>query len=65
MAAMGLEGCPEQALVLGRHLAVAIAKLLDELGRPLDVGEQKGDRAAREVSYAKSVTAPRRRGKQA
>ena len=41
VAAVGLEGVPEQTLVLGQHVAVALAKLLDEPNRTLNVGEEE------------------------
>ena len=46
------KGRPEQTLVLGEHQRVALTELLEQLRRPLDVGEEEGDRAARQVSHA-------------
>ena len=45
-------------LVLGQHRLIAVAQPLDELGRPLDIGEEKGDRAAGNLRHALSVTWP-------
>ena len=52
VAAVGGEGGPEQALMLGEHLRIALTKLLEKPRRPLDIGEEERDRAARQVSHA-------------
>ena len=56
---MGAEGSPKEALVIGEHNAVTIAKLLDESSRPLDVGEEKRDRASRYLCHAARSVTPR------
>ena len=45
-AAVAVECLPQQPLVLGNHLAVAVAQLLEQASRSFDVCEQEGDRAA-------------------
>ncbi len=51
VAVVGCEGLPQQALVIGEHLPVAVAELLDEPGRSLDVREQEGDRTRRKLGH--------------
>ena len=53
VAAVGGESGSKQALVIGQHVAIAIAELLDEPRRPLDVGEEKRDRAGRHLGHAR------------
>ena len=43
--AVRLESRPQRAAVLGQRIRVGIAQLVQQLGRPLDVGEEKGDGA--------------------
>jgi hypothetical protein len=40
---MGGECCPQEALVVGEHERVAIAQLLHQARRPLNVREEKRD----------------------
>jgi hypothetical protein len=49
---VGFEGCPQQTLVLLEHLAVALAKLLDEPRGSFDIGKEEGDYAARQICHA-------------
>jgi hypothetical protein len=51
VAAMGGEGGPEQTLMLAEHLRIALTKLLEKPCRPLDIGEEERDRAARQISH--------------
>ena len=51
VAAVRFEGRPQQALMLREHLSIPLPQLLDESRRPLDVGEEEGDRAARKVGH--------------
>src|SRR5204862_2043017 len=45
------KGIAQENVVLGEQLAVALApELLEELRRALDIGEEKGNRPARELS---------------
>ena len=59
VAAVGAEGGSKEALVIGQHNAISIAKLLDESGRPLDVGEEKRHRASRYLCHAARSVTPR------
>jgi hypothetical protein len=45
-AAVSGERFAEHALMLRENLGIPVAQLLEELRRPLDVREQKGNRAA-------------------
>ena len=45
------EGRAQDAPVLGQHLAVAVAQLLEQAGRALDVREEEGDGPARELGH--------------
>src|SRR5512133_2342340 len=56
-----LEGAPEQALVVGHHVRVAVAEAPQELRRPLDVGEQKCDGAAGKLRHQSAFTGSRAR----
>jgi len=44
-------GRPDQAPVIGQNLDVLLPQRLDQPGRTFDIGEQEGNRAAREVSH--------------
>jgi hypothetical protein len=44
--------------ILAEHFRVAIAELPRELGRLLDIREEKGDRPARKVTHGGSMVAP-------
>jgi hypothetical protein len=46
VTAMSGECCPQEALVVGEHERVAIAQLLDQTRRPLNVREEKRDSPA-------------------
>ena len=61
VAARILEGAPKQALVVGHRLCVAVPEQTEELGRPLDIGEQEGDGAARELRHQSAFTGKRAR----
>ena len=50
-----LEGVAQHAAVLGQHVGVAIAELLEQLRRALDVGEEERDGAGREVAHGSIV----------
>ncbi len=53
---MGSERLPQDPLVLGQHLPVAgAAELVQELGRALDVGEEKGDGAGRQLAHRRTI----------
>jgi hypothetical protein len=49
------ERVPQQAPVLGEHVGVIIAELLQQARRPFDVAEQKCDSAGREVLSHDSI----------
>jgi hypothetical protein len=49
VAVMRGERRPQDPLVLGEHLLVAVAERLHQPRGALDVGEEEGDRAAREL----------------
>ena len=51
IASMRFECRAQQPLVLLEHLAVPLSQQLDEARRPLYVGEQEGDRTARQVGH--------------
>jgi hypothetical protein len=53
-APVARERLAQDAPMLGEDLAVAIAELLEQLGRAFDVREQEGDRAAVELSRVAS-----------
>jgi hypothetical protein len=42
--------------MLRHYLLVALAAVVLELRRPLDVGEEEGDRAVRQLAHATIVT---------
>src|SRR2546423_13074309 len=54
-AAVTLEGLPQHAAVLGEDVRVSIAQLLQQAWRALDVGEEEGDGAARELAHARMI----------
>jgi hypothetical protein len=47
----GLEGLSQDPVVLGQHVAVPVAKLLEQTCRSLDVREEEGDRSSREITH--------------
>jgi hypothetical protein len=51
MAAVGGEGLAQDPLMLRENIAVPRPERLEERGRPLDVGEEKGDRPTRELTH--------------
>ena len=51
LAARLLHRFPEDAPVIGQDGAVPVAKTPKQRGRPLDVGEEEGDGAARELCH--------------
>ena len=56
-AAALLRCCADDPLVLGENLAVALPEVLEQPRRSLDVGEEEGDCAARELGHAEGVCA--------
>jgi hypothetical protein len=46
------EGLSKHFAVRGKRIRVGIVQLLQQLRRALDVGEEEGDRAGREVTHA-------------
>src|SRR5262249_8866077 len=60
VAAVGLDGRLEAGIVTSESEAHGVGVLLPELGAPLDVGEQEGDRAGGQVSHPRAPPAPRR-----
>ena len=52
VAAVLGEGLAQDALVLREHLAVALAQLLEQPRRPLDVREEEGDGADRQLGHS-------------
>ncbi len=52
LAAVRGEGLAQEALVLGEHAAVSVSKQLQQLRRPLHVGERKGDCAPGPLAHA-------------
>src|SRR5581483_8825014 len=64
-AAARRPGLPEQALVVGDHLAVPVAELAEESGRSLDVAEEEGEclgRALVQAHVTRSLARRRSRG---
>ena len=54
------ERSSQDALMLGEHVAVAAAQLLQQLGRAFDVGEEKRDGSAGQLAHvADSLPHPR------
>ena len=53
--AVASEDVTQQTLVRGEDVGVAIAQLLEQLCRPLDVTEEKGDRARRQPTHADRI----------
>ena len=51
VAPVGLERGAQECLVLVQHRRVLVAQLLHEARRSLDVGEEEGDGALREVRH--------------
>ncbi len=51
VTAVGCEGGSQQPLMVGKQFGVALAELLDQARRTLDVREQKRDRAARQLRH--------------
>jgi hypothetical protein len=45
--ALGSEVLPEEQPVIANDVSVLVTKLLEQTSRPLDIGEEEGDRAAR------------------
>jgi hypothetical protein len=45
------EGLSEDPPVLGQHLSIVLAQMLQQLSRALDVGEQERDRAAGKILH--------------
>jgi hypothetical protein len=45
-----LDRLPQDPVVVGECFAVAIAQLLEQAGGALDIREQEGDSAARELA---------------
>jgi len=54
-ATVVLEGAPEDAPVLSEDIHVPVAELVDEPCRALDIGEEEGDRPARNTTHASSL----------
>ena len=55
-AAVSLERVAQDAAVLGQRVRVALrAELVEKPRRALDVGEEKGDGAARKLAHAASL----------
>ena len=50
-AAVAGEGLPEDAPVLGERVGVGVAELVQQACRALDVGEEEGDGAGRELAH--------------
>ena len=50
-AAVPLERLPQDAPVLAEHGRVAVAELVQELGRALDVGEEEGQPAVGQLAH--------------
>jgi hypothetical protein len=46
-----VDGGSEQAAVISEQVTVVVAQLLHQGGRPLDVGEEKGDSPARQLRH--------------
>jgi hypothetical protein len=53
---VGAERLPQQPLVLGERLAVALTQLALEPSRSLDVSEEEGDCAARKLSHCHQLS---------
>jgi hypothetical protein len=51
LAATRGEGFAEESLVLGEHAAAAVAELLEQPRRALDVGEEERDGAPRPLGH--------------
>ena len=49
LAVVAAEGGPEDLLMVRHHARVPVAELVDEPGRPFDVGEEEGDGAGGEL----------------
>src|SRR5262249_5887625 len=60
LAVVRLNRGVEAGVVSGEGEAHGVGVLLPELGAPLDVGEQEGDRAGGQVSHPRAPPAPRR-----
>ena len=56
-----LKGGAEQPLVVGHHVRVPVSELPHQLGRALDVREEKGDGAGRELGHHLPFTGMRAR----
>src|SRR5919198_2823831 len=63
LAAGLFERGPEQTVMCRQHRFVALSELADEPRRPLDVGEQERDRAARCVPRLRARLCARRAGR--
>ena len=53
-AVVARERFPQGAPVIGQDVCVAVAELMEEPRRSLHVGEEEGDRAAREVAHRRA-----------
>ena len=58
VAAVRRERGAKQPSVVGEHVGVAVAKLLDEPRRALDVGEEEGDGSGRQLPHSRPSEAP-------
>ena len=63
VAVVSVERISQQLPVVRQNCGIPLAQLLDEPRRPLDVGEEEGDCAARHVRHAESLTLRPRTGK--
>jgi len=52
---MPLEGSAQEAPMLSEHLRIAIAELLEQPRRALDVGEEERDRATRKLPHGQMI----------
>ena len=55
LAMIAREDLPQQVVVLGKQSRIALPQPLQQPGRALDIGEQKSDRPARQVSLGVSA----------
>jgi hypothetical protein len=54
-----LESLAQEPLMVGEHLHVALAELLHQGRRALDVRKEEGDRTARQVGHCRTSSVPR------
>jgi hypothetical protein len=59
-AVVACDRCADEAPVFGESSGILVAELLEQARRALDVGEEEGDRAARQLLHVQMIRQKRR-----